>query len=333
MRVLIIGGTGLISLGIVKHLLERKAEVAMFNRGKASNPFSSSIKQFSGDRNQFDSFQNLFEKEHFDVVIDMICMKPEHAESDVKIFGGKCEQFIFCSTVCTYGVKSPPHVLIDETFPQEPTTDYGRSKVRCEQIFLKAHAEKKFKTTIVRPSHTYGPGKHFLGGLDAVSVTWDRVDRDMPIICSGDGTTLWQSTHRDDCGKLFAYAAGNAKCYGQGYNATIDRVFTWRDYYREAAATLGKKANLLFLPASWICDQNAERFLFLRNIGQFHGAYSSEKAKRDVPEFRCEIPFSKGAAEALSVFKQQGWPKAESDPLYQEMVNKALAFGIKPVEA
>ena len=34
MRVLMIGGTGLISTGIVKHLLDRKAEITVFNRGK-----------------------------------------------------------------------------------------------------------------------------------------------------------------------------------------------------------------------------------------------------------------------------------------------------------
>ena len=34
MRALLIGGTGLISIGIVKHLLARGADVTMFNRGK-----------------------------------------------------------------------------------------------------------------------------------------------------------------------------------------------------------------------------------------------------------------------------------------------------------
>ena len=32
MRVLIVGGTGLISTGIVKHLLSRGADVTLFNR-------------------------------------------------------------------------------------------------------------------------------------------------------------------------------------------------------------------------------------------------------------------------------------------------------------
>ena len=35
MNVLLLGGTGLISTGIVKHLLKRKVELTLFNRGTA----------------------------------------------------------------------------------------------------------------------------------------------------------------------------------------------------------------------------------------------------------------------------------------------------------
>jgi uncharacterized protein YbjT (DUF2867 family) len=38
MRALVIGGTGLISRGIVKHLLARGVEVRAFNRGKSAAP-------------------------------------------------------------------------------------------------------------------------------------------------------------------------------------------------------------------------------------------------------------------------------------------------------
>ena len=38
MRTLVIGGTGLISRGIVKHLLARGAQVRAFNRGKCAGP-------------------------------------------------------------------------------------------------------------------------------------------------------------------------------------------------------------------------------------------------------------------------------------------------------
>ena len=334
MRILIIGGTGLISTGIVKHLLARGAEVTVFNRAQRESTLSSEVKRLSGDRNQFGEFEQRFAATRFDAVIDMICFGPEQAESAVRAYDGRCEHFIFCSTVCTYGTKIPPQVLIDEKFPQEPTTGYGRNKMAAEQVFRRAHDERKFHVTIVRPSHTYGPGGWLIDNLESNAAAWDRIERGQPVLCSGDGVGLWQSTHRDDCGKLFAYAALNPKTYGQDYNATRDVIFTWRDYYRQVAAALGKTAQLVFMPATWIVKHDPERFRFLREIAQFHGAYDSAKARRDVPEFKCEVDLTRGAAETFADMRRRNaWRDSSADSLYQRMIDEALALGIEPVPA
>ena len=158
------------------------------------------------------------------------------------------------------------------------------------------------------------------------------MERGLPVLCSGDGLGLWVSTHRDDVGKLFAHACMNPVTYGQAYNATRDRNFTWRDFYREAGEALGKPVDVLFMPADWIIKHDPQRFALLREITRYHGAYSSEKAKRDVPEFRCEIDFPAGAAETLTDIRRRGaWRSSEGDSLYDQMVSKALAAGVEPV--
>ena len=334
MRVLIIGGTGLISRGIVKHLLARDAEVTVFNRAQREDTLPAAVKRLTGDRNQSADFERQFAATHFDVVIDMVCFTPEQAASDVRAFHGRCEQFIFCSTVCTYGVKAPPQVLVDESFPQEPISGYGRNKLACEQIFRRAQDEGHFQVTIIRPSSTYGAGAPLIDNLEPDAVAWDRIERGLPVLCAGDGLGLWQSTHRDDCGKLFAYAALQPRTYGQDYNATREEVFTWRDYYRQAAAALGKTAQLVFLPADWIVRHDPSRFGLLNEISRFHGAYDSAKARRDVPEFVCEIDLTRGATETFADLRRRGaWRDSRADTLYQSMIEEALAFGVAPVPA
>ncbi|MGD0092274.1 MAG: NAD-dependent epimerase/dehydratase family protein, partial [Planctomycetota bacterium] len=239
MRVLIIGGTGLISTGILKHLLARGAEVTVFNRGKRAGP-PPNVKSLRGDRGNFSEFERQFQNERFDAVIDMVCFNPEQAESSVRAFAGRCEQLIFCSTVCTYGVKVPASILVNEDFPQEPISGYGKGKLAAEQVFRRANEERKFHGTIIRPSCTYGPGGSLIDQLEFNPSAWDRVEKGLPVLCAGDGLGLWQATHRDDCGKLFAYAALNPKTYGQDYNAVREEVLTWRDYYRRVASALGK---------------------------------------------------------------------------------------------
>jgi nucleoside-diphosphate-sugar epimerase len=217
---------------------------------------------------------------------------------------------------------------VDETFVQEPISAYGRNKVECERIFQAAHSAGYFNTTIVRPSHTYGEGSPMIDNLEGDAVAWDRVERGQPVLCAGDGLGLWVSTHRDDCGKFFAYAAGNAKTYGQSYNATRDEHMTWGEYYRQVAAALGREARVLFMPAAWIVKHNPQRFGLLREITAFHGAYDSSKAKRDVPEFRCEIGLVDGARATFEDARRRGaWKDSASDSLYQSMVDRALAMG------
>ncbi|HVM61492.1 MAG TPA: NAD-dependent epimerase/dehydratase family protein [Verrucomicrobiae bacterium] len=334
MQVLIIGGTGLISRGIVKQLLTRGAEVTVFNRAQREDTLPPEVKRIRGDRNHFNEYEQTMLATRFDVVIDMVCFGPEQAAGAVGAFGGRCQQFIFCSTVCTYGVKVPPGVLIDESFPQEPISEYGRNKVACEKILRRAHDDRRFQLTIIRPSHTYGPGAPLIDNLEPDAVAWDRIERGQPVLCAGDGLGLWQSTHRDDVGKLFAYAALNPRAYGQEYNATRDEIVTWRDYYRHVAAALGKPARLIFMPAAWIVGHDPQRFNLLHEITQFHGAYDSSKARRDVPEFRCEIDLTRGAAGTFADIRRRNvWRDSRADSLYQGMIDEALATGVEPVPA
>jgi len=321
MQVLIIGGTGLISTGIVKHLLARKADITMFNRGQRAAGIPAGVHVLNGDRNESGVFERECGSRQWDVVIDMICFTPEQAKTDIQIFAGKCRHFIFCSTVCTYGIKVPPHVFIEETFPQEPISAYGKNKLLCERIFLQAHHDQQLAVTIIRPSNTYGPGGTLIDNLEFDPVAWDRIERELPVLCAGDGLGLWVATHRDDVGKLFAYAALTPRTFGQSYNATSDAHMTWEQYYQTVAGILGKPADLRYLPAGQIWARDPGRFGLLREITAFHGAYNSSKAQRDVPEFTCEIPFSAGAAELLDDIRhRKTWKTGTNDAIYDQLV-------------
>jgi len=292
------------------------------------------VRQIAGDRADSAAFVATFAGERFDVVYDMICFSPGQAEDSVRAFGGRCQQFVFCSTVCTYRVQTPPAVLIDETWPLEPVSEYGRNKVSCERRFQQAAEGGAFELTIARPSHTYGPGNSLIDQQEIDSATWDRVARGLPVLVAGDGLGLWQSTHRDDCGKFFAHAALAPSTFGQAYNVTRDEVLTWRGYYREVARALDTHAKVIFVPARWLTAQDPKRFGFLAETTQFHGAYSSAKAKSHVPEFRATIGLEAGARETFADMRRRGaWRDSGADLAYQRIVERALALGFEIEQA
>ena len=332
MDVLLIGGAGLISAGIIKHLLARGDSVTVYHRGRRRLP--AGVQQLLGDRSDRAAFERTFEKARHDLVIDMICFTPADAESTIRAFGGRCRQLQFCSTVCTYGPEISPRVLVDEDCPQRPITSYGRDKLACERLFLQAGEAGRFAVTIFRPSNTFGPGAPLIDQLEGAGPTWDRVARGLPVFLAADGLGLWQSTHRDDCGLLFALAALEPRSYGQCYNATRDEVFTWRDYYRQAAAALDTRARVIMAPADWLLARRPGRFGFLAEISRFHGAYSSAKAKEHFPDFQARIGFEDGARETLADLRRSGaWPDSSADTDYQRLVDEALAAEFPIMEA
>lgn len=301
MNVLIIGGTGLISTGIVKALEERGAAITVFNRGQTDDRLSRGVRRLAGNRQDFPAFETAMAAAGtWDVVIDMICFRPDEAESVVRAFAGRCGHFIFCSTVCSYG-DTQTIVPTPETTPQRPHSRYGRDKLACEQIFLSAHREKKFPVTIIRPSHTYGPGGGVINNLNTDATFLERLRRGLPVIVSGDGHGLWQSAYSKDVGRGFAFAAGNPRCFGEAYNAVADEVVTWDEYTRRTAAAIGApEPKIVHLPSDFLLKVAPQRYVVLGEIFRFHGVYANAKLKRDVPEFRLAMPYEEGVRRTVA---------------------------------
>jgi nucleoside-diphosphate-sugar epimerase len=300
MKVLIIGGSGLISTGIVKALQTRGADITVFNRGQSEDRLGA-VQHLVGDRNEFAAFEAaMAQTGPWDVVIDMICFEAPQAESDVRAFAGRCGHFIFCSTVCTYG-NTQTIIPTDETTPQTPHSAYGQGKVACEQIFLQAHAAGKFPVTIMRPSHTYGPGGPVINNLGWEPSFVDRLRRGLPVIVSGDGHGLWQSAFSEDVGVGFAYAAGNPNCFGEAYNITGDEVVTWDEYTLRSAAAIGAPVpRIVHIPTDLLLTLKNERLQALAEIFRYHGVYSSEKLKRVVPEYRNVTTYEAGVRRTVA---------------------------------
>lgn len=82
MKILIIGGTGLISTPMTRQLVERGHTVTLYNRGQREAEMPKGVRQVTRDRSQHTEFETqICEREPFNCVIDMICYQPEDAES------------------------------------------------------------------------------------------------------------------------------------------------------------------------------------------------------------------------------------------------------------
>ena len=160
MRILIIGGTGIISTGISRLLIERGDDVVLYNRGLRTSLVEGKYTTITGDRKEFTNFENqMNEAGTFDCVIDMVCYRPEEAESAVRAFKGRTGQYIFCSTVDVYTKPAVAYPITEaaERLPSKKFM-YGYNKARCEELLFAAHERGDLVVTSIRPGHTYGEG-------------------------------------------------------------------------------------------------------------------------------------------------------------------------------
>jgi nucleoside-diphosphate-sugar epimerase len=92
MKVLIIGGTGLMSTEITTQLLGRGDEVWHFNRGQTPARYSGAVKTIRGDRWQYPAFESALAGLRFDAVIDMVAFHPDNTRAVLKALRGRMGQ-------------------------------------------------------------------------------------------------------------------------------------------------------------------------------------------------------------------------------------------------
>jgi nucleoside-diphosphate-sugar epimerase len=103
MKVLFIGGTGIISMAITKQLATNpKFELYLLNRGNRNGDLPSNVKIIKGDINNEQEIAEKIKDLSFDVVCNFIAFVPKHLERDFNLFKNKTKQYIFISSASAY---------------------------------------------------------------------------------------------------------------------------------------------------------------------------------------------------------------------------------------
>ena len=283
MRILLIGGSGLISTPITRFLLERGDDVILYNRGQTPLRAEGALQQVTGDRNDFAAFEaQIAALGHFDCVIDMVCFTPAQAESVVRACAGRTTQFIFCSTVDVYSRPAPRYPYREDA-PREAISDYGRNKVACEDVFLAAHARGDFAATIIRPAMTYGEGGAIVHTFGWSTTYLDRMRKGRPIVVHGDGQSLWVTCHVDDVARAFVTAIGNERAYGKAYHTAGDHWMTWNQFHAGVAEALGVPLpRLVHIPSDVLAAIAPERAGITIFNFQYDTIFDNSAAKADL---------------------------------------------------
>lgn len=301
MKVLFIGGTGIISSACAELALARGVELTLLNRGQSSRPIPPGAELLRGDIRDKEGVQVLLNGRSFDVVVDWVAFTPAHIETDIDLFEDRTGQYVFISSASAY--QTPPARLpVTESTPlHNPFWAYSRDKIACEERLMHAYRQQGFPVTIVRPSHTYDRTLlPMRGGYTVV----DRMRRGQKVVVHGDGTSLWTLTHHTDFAKGFVGLLGHPQAIGDTFQITSDEVLTWNQIYQMVAAAAGVEAQLVPVPSDFIAAFDSDWGASLLGDKAHSMIFDNTKIKRLVPDFRATVPFWQGAREIVAWYDE-----------------------------
>jgi nucleoside-diphosphate-sugar epimerase len=328
-RVLLIGGTGLISTSIVEQLLDRGDAVTALNRGRTPVRVRGRFEILNGDRREFGSLERAVEGRTWDAVIDMTAFTPEDGEQLVQVFWGKTAQVVFCSTACVYGGPAA-ELPIKETSPRRPFGQYGVNKAVIEKILMDRSGQQGTVATILRPSFTTGEGITAAGLLfDDALVS--RMRAGLPVIVIDDGRVPWAISHVSDVARGFVSALGNPRAAGNDYHLTSHEHTDWNGVYRSLAEAAGGAADLVHVASSWLRLVAPRRSLGVWFIYRFPSIYDNSKAERDL-DFRTTVPLVETFRRQIRWMEETGVIRSVAEDPCEDCLLQAWKAGHERID-
>jgi nucleoside-diphosphate-sugar epimerase len=301
MRVLFIGGTGIISTACARLALERGVELTVLNRGRRGAIHGAA--QVTADVGDVTAATRALGTGAWDAVVDFISFTPADIEKRMELLHGRTRQYIFISSASVYQ-RPVTHYLVTESTPlANPFWQYSRDKIACEERLLRALRDDGFPIVIVRPSYTYDETVIPLA-VNSWSHPYtavDRMRRGAPAIVPGDGTSLWTNTHNSDFAKGLVGLVGHQSATGHAFHITSDEVLSWNQIYEAVAEAAGVAApQLVHVASDFIAACLPEK------LGSLHGdkatsvVLDNSKIKRFVPDFVATTRFREGIKRSIA---------------------------------
>ena len=331
MKALFIGGTGTISMAIVRRLAEKTDwEVWLLNRGRRASDVPEGVRTIIADMNDEADVTEKLQGMFFDTVCEFIGFTQDQVERDWRLFRDKTRQYIYISSASAYLKPAASYVITEGTTLANPYWEYSRNKIACEEFLMRKHREEGFPVTIVRPSHTYDERSipmavHGKGG------SWQvirRIQTGKPVIIPGDGSSLWTLTFNTDFARGFVGLMGNRHAIGEAFQITGDETLTWDQVYRTVADALDKELAAYHVSADFLAD--AGRPYGYDYAGELLGdksvsvVFDNRKLKRAVPDMRTTVPFHAGVRKALDYILSHPECQRE-DPDFDAYCDKVIA--------
>lgn len=329
MRILIVGGTGLISSELATLALGDGHDVTLVNRGTSALGTAPGAHVIHADATDAEALRSALRGprlrgERFDSVVQFIAFHPDHVRADLETFARLTDRYVLIATSAAYRKHDHLRPLTEDVPQENAFWGYAREKIACEHALIEGASGAGLDYTIVRPAHTYGPSKipGYTGNSRHPWTLVDRMRRGADIVIPGDGTSLWTVTHARDVASGILGLLKTPDAVGKAVHITSSEALTWLGIHERIAAAAGVSAEqlarqLVFVPSEALIAASPESEGGIRGDKMHPAVYDTSLLRSLVPEWEPSITFAEGARECIAYF--------EADPTRQTVDDAANA--------
>src|SRR5512133_569261 len=136
MKLLFVGGTGNISTSCSRLALQLGHELWLLHR--PGRPGIAGAHDLPCDINDETAAVAALAPHRFDAVVQFIGFEPAQIERDVRLFTGRCSQYVFLSSASAYAKPRTFAPTTERTPLEKPHWQYSRHNIACEQVLRAA---------------------------------------------------------------------------------------------------------------------------------------------------------------------------------------------------
>ena len=330
MKLLVIGGTGVLSTAVVAEALRKGVEVTMINRGKRMDRIPQNITFIKSDCRDTETIEKALSGCSFDAVIDFICYDREQVENSLNLYSKYASQYFFISSAAVLDTRVQG--VLDEDSPKVlPSWDYSVQKWDAELFVQDTCTQRGIHYTIIRPAITYDDTRIPYGFSPRYGYHWTLVERakaGKPLVTWNNGANRCNIMRVEDFAVGVVGLVANEKAYDEAFIICGDEAPSFIDVVH----SLEKVSRCVF-PTIDIDLVFIESTLPGRK-GEMEGrshdmVLSNAKIKAVVPDFKQSITLDEGIKKTVTSYQNYNYHKgidwvydAQSDYLIKKWCQK-----------
>src|SRR6266571_1227689 len=135
LRVLFIGGSGVISSACSRVAVDSGMELFVLNRGQSTErPLPPGVTMLRADVREHQTVRDEISGRDFDAVVDWVAFTPGQVRADIDLFRGRTGQYVFISSASAYQTPPARQPVVESTPLRNPFWQYSRDTIASDDL-------------------------------------------------------------------------------------------------------------------------------------------------------------------------------------------------------